>query len=62
MNDLMNLIPPEYAIYGTLAWVVIQAAGRAYSAIAKGGGLKGIWDGLVFGTNTPKTETKKESE
>jgi hypothetical protein len=53
MNEIIRLIPPEYAIYGTLAWVVLQALGRAYAAIAKGGGLRGIYHGLIFGTNTP---------
>lgn len=37
---------------GLMFWGALL--GRAYTAIRNGGGLMGIWNGLVFGTNVPK--------
>lgn len=37
---------------GLMFWGAL--IGRAYTAIRNGGGLMGIWNGLVFGTNVPK--------
>lgn len=51
-SALEKVIPPKYAIYSTFGWVLVQNAGRAYHAIASGGGLVGIVRGLLFGTNT----------
>jgi hypothetical protein len=56
MNELNNIIPPEYAGYAALAWVVIQALGRAYRSLADGKGLIGVWNGLIYGTNVPKAK------
>ena len=61
MEDLINQLSPSHVAYATAAWVLIQALGRAYAAIVKGGGLKGIWAGLLFGTNTPKDHKQNES-
>lgn len=60
MNILAQL-PPEIAglltehtlVYATAAWVLLQNIGRIYQAIQSGGGLLGIWRGLVFGANVP---------
>lgn len=59
MNDIpiINLIPEKYRGWALLAAACIPIIGRAYHAIANGGGLKGIWTALVFGTNTPKPPT-----
>lgn len=53
MEDLISQLTPQHVAYATAAWVLVQSLGRAYAAIRKGGGLKGIWDGLIYGTNTP---------
>lgn len=42
-----------------LAAVALGAFGRAYHVIRNGGGLVGIYRGLVFGTNSAPTEEKK---
>lgn len=60
MNILAQL-PPEIAglfterhlVYATAAWLMIQNVGRIYHAIRSGGGLRGIWRGLVYGANVP---------
>lgn len=31
---------------------------RAYHSLSKGGGLVGIWNSIMFGTNTPKDKKK----
>lgn len=56
MQDLIKLLSPEHVTYATAVYVLCQSLGRVYAAIVKGGGLKGIWSGLIFGTNTPKNE------
>jgi hypothetical protein len=28
--------------------------GRAYKGLLKGGGIRGLWRGLIFGENTPE--------
>jgi len=48
------------AKYQGIAIVLILAAPyvcRGYHALANGGGLKGIWNAIMFGTNTPKPST-----
>lgn len=62
MEELFTKLPAQYVAYATAAWVLVQSLGRAYSAIRKGGGLKGIWDGLIYGTNTPKNEKTTASD
>ena len=34
--------------------LAIPMVTRAYHALSKGGGLVGIWNSIMFGTNTPK--------
>ena len=34
--------------------LAIPLIGRAYHAVTKGGGIVGIWNSIMFGTNTPK--------
>jgi hypothetical protein len=49
-----NIFSVDFAskLGGLMFWGALL--GRAYSAIRNGGGLIGIWNGLVFGTNVPK--------
>ena len=56
IEQLNGIIPADKLTYVIGAWVAMQAAGRIYQSIVKGGGLKGIWSALMFGTNTPKDE------
>lgn len=59
MNDIpiVNLIPEKYRGGVVLAVALAPFIGRAYHAVTSGGGLKGIWNALIFGTNTPKGPT-----
>ena len=51
---LTNALPPAWQLWGTLLLVTLPPIlGRVYHAIVSGGGLKGIWNALIFGTNTP---------
>lgn len=47
------MIPKEWASYLALVMVVVQVLGRAWHAIKSGGGLVGIKNALLYGTNTP---------
>lgn len=55
MDDAsLSLIPQPYRDYILLSLVLLPILGRAYHAIASGGGIVGAWRALMFGTNTPK--------
>lgn len=61
MNDLIEqlngILPARTVTYVILAWVLMQAIGRAYHAVAyHGGGLMTMWRALIFGTNTPHVD------
>lgn len=54
LTDLSALVPPQHR--GTIALITvgIMVLGRAFQAVKAGGGLIGIWQALLYGTNTPK--------
>lgn len=54
LNTIASLIPVQYAPWLAL----LPILGRAYYALKNGGGLKGVWNGLIFGTNTPNPPAK----
>jgi hypothetical protein len=57
MNNIpgINLLPEKWQPVAAFAviWLIPQL-GRVYHALASGGGIKGIWSAVMFGTNTPK--------
>lgn len=53
MNEAINFLMNNKAV---ITVSIIPMVGRAYHVIKNGGGLKGIWNALIFGTNTPKKE------
>ena len=53
-DELLNKPVSEWQLTGVTLLVIVQFLGRAYAGLRKGGGLKGLWQGIVFGTNTPK--------
>ncbi|HWC60859.1 MAG TPA: hypothetical protein VHC44_14280 [Verrucomicrobiae bacterium] len=61
MNDpltmLSNLVPEKYRGWLLFLIALVPLLGRAWHALSSGGGLKGIWSALVFGTNTPSKPT-----
>ncbi len=54
VDPILNLIPEGYKGLVLAVFILAPIFGRAYHAIVSGGGLKGIWTALMFGTNTPK--------
>ena len=62
----METIPPELLNtrlqdiqLNVLTLIIItQVLGRAYAGLKSGGGLVGLWRGIVFGTNTDKGKTE----
>ncbi len=54
-------IPPELLSRPLREWqlnitsiaIAAMLLGRAYKAVRAGGGLRGIWRGLLYGENTP---------
>jgi hypothetical protein len=56
MNEIpgLNLLPESLRGWALLALAFLPYLTRAYHALATGGGLRGIWNAILFGTNTPK--------
>jgi len=57
----LDLLPHSWQGPMLIAVVIGPYLGRAWHAYTLGGGAKGIWSAIVFGTNTPKpvaTEVK----
>lgn len=50
LNQLLKYLPSGYTKYVLL----LMLLGRAYYALRNGGGIKGIWKSILFGTNIPK--------
>jgi len=55
VNDvpILNLLPERWRGYAVAAVALAPVAGRAYHALRSGGGLRGVWRGILFGTNSP---------
>lgn len=53
-DPILDLIPAGYKGIALAALVLIPILGRAYKALQNNGGLKGVWNAILFGTNTPK--------
>jgi hypothetical protein len=62
MNDipaeLLNAPLDKWQLNLTTLALIGMILGRAYKAIRQGGGLRGIYRGLVYGENVPN-EVKK---
>lgn len=56
MNDIpiINALPERYRGWAVVFILAAPYATRAYHALASGGGLRGLWNAIWFGTNTPK--------
>jgi hypothetical protein len=51
---------PQDWVAGFSKWgFVAMLVGRAFAALRNGGGLIGVWRGILFGTNTPKSPPAK---
>lgn len=56
MTDIpiLNYIPEKYRGWAILTILAAPYVTRGYHALASGGGVRGIWAAIWFGTNTPK--------
>lgn len=54
MDEIVKYLPAKYVAPATLAFLLVTQVGRVYHAVAAGTGLRGIWNGLIYGTNAPK--------
>lgn len=56
MNDIpiINQLPEKYRGWAMIVLLALPYVTRAYHALAQGGGIRGIWNAIWFGTNTPK--------
>lgn len=46
-------VPAQYAGYTSLALIALMWLGRGLKALMNGGGIKGLFSSIWFGTNTP---------
>lgn len=54
MDQLEAIVPAKYRWLILAGIVIAPMLGRAYHALTTGGGLSGIWRGIMLGTNVPK--------
>lgn len=52
-DPILDLIPEGYKGAVLTFFLLTPMLGRAYKALSNNGGLKGIWNAIVFGTNSP---------
>lgn len=62
MNSIEHLIPEPYRVWFAIAVLCIPYVTRSYHALVSGGGLRGIWRGVMFGTNQPKEPVPTDSQ
>lgn len=61
-RTMENLIPAELRSLSLKDWqlnvttitIGLMVLGRAWRAWRDGGGLMGVWNGFMYGTNTPR--------
>lgn len=54
-DPIIDLIPEGYRGIAIVMFVGIPYLTRAYHALSNNGGLKGVWNAIMFGTNSSKT-------
>jgi len=52
--ELLDKKVSDWQLNGVTILLIVQVLGRAFASVSNGGGLVGIFRGIVFGTNTPK--------
>jgi len=53
-DPILDIIPQGYRGFALACIVLTPILGRVWHALTTNGGLKGVWNALIFGTNTPK--------
>ena len=49
-----GLLPQAWQGHAMLFLMLLPLFGRAWHALVNNGGLRGVWNAVIFGTNTPK--------
>lgn len=52
-EQLLTTNIKDWQLNGVTLLLLVQVLGRAFAGLKNGGGLVGIYRGIVFGTNTP---------
>lgn len=52
-DPILDLIPAGYKGFALALIILAPILGRAYKALQNNGGLKGVWNAILFGTNVP---------
>lgn len=58
----LDQLPVKFQGPVLLAIFLLPYATRAYHAVSQGGGLRGIWNAIWFGTNTPKPAAEQPGQ
>ena len=53
---------PQLLPWITAAWVLITNVGRLVQAVKSGGGLVGMWNALLYGTNVPTEKQQAQTK
>ncbi len=53
-DTLLDTPFDKWRLNGLTAYAIIRVVGQAYAALRAGGGLKGIYNALVYGENAPR--------
>ena len=61
LSKIENVIPPKYRTLLFVGAIAVPYIGRAWHALASGGGLIGVYRALLFGTNVPKPQNQTTS-
>lgn len=68
MNEvpIIDMLPARargWALFGVAvtAWGAPYVT-RAYHALRNGGGIRGVWNGIWFGTNQPKADGREKAQ
>jgi hypothetical protein len=62
IDKVSHVLPPRWRETAVLIAVAAPLVGRAYHSLSNGGGLRGIYRSILFGTNTPKQNAESSNE
>lgn len=54
LSQIINKVPAHWHTTAVVAALLIPHIGRAVHALRSGGGLVGVWNSVIYGTNVPK--------
>lgn len=60
--QLLGKVLGGYVHDATTIVVIVAGIGRAIHALRNGGGVIGLWNSLLYGTNTPKSKVDQNEK